>query len=267
MDHDVENMEGISVAAKNFQYSVAHQTVDSFDRDLLELHDQIRDMCVRTHMLEVDLATLFSPDQLIELEKLGESCSDCTQSLETLGSEDLATFNTELRQTLPEQDISLLLSDVTTCTELNEANKEDSHVPMEDATETCMSLVEDGPDTSTSSADSARTNTNIVLAEGSTETSTVFVEGTTETNTVLVERTAETITVLLEGAAQTNTVLVDGTAEPKTVLVECKAETRTLLVEGKTESSTMEHSRENCLNLMEEQTKIIESNMPKDKAC
>lgn len=35
-------------------------------------------------MLEVEIATLFSPDQLLELEKMDQNCTDCSTTLEEM---------------------------------------------------------------------------------------------------------------------------------------------------------------------------------------
>ncbi|XP_012935935.1 uncharacterized protein LOC101846124 isoform X2 [Aplysia californica] len=115
------NAVELSAAVKNFKQSEALESVDGFDRDLMTLQDQILNLSVRTHMLEVDLATLFSPDLILELEKMDQSCVECTLDLEKMACEEFSSLNADAEPPVSQTD-SLLPLD-----QPNEVNDEKSN--------------------------------------------------------------------------------------------------------------------------------------------
>ncbi|XP_060082082.1 uncharacterized protein LOC132561370 [Ylistrum balloti] len=65
----------------NFTHSEAMNEIDRMNRDLNNLRDVMIKHSVRCHMLEVDLATQFSPDLQVALRSTEEDCSRCKEAL------------------------------------------------------------------------------------------------------------------------------------------------------------------------------------------
>ncbi|CAG5129268.1 unnamed protein product [Candidula unifasciata] len=69
---------------KNYSHNAAVEAVSSMNRELQTLYEKYLELGVRSHLLEVDLATQFSPDVVLVLEDLNESCKTCSQAVEEL---------------------------------------------------------------------------------------------------------------------------------------------------------------------------------------
>ncbi|XP_059177533.1 uncharacterized protein LOC131956915 [Physella acuta] len=65
----------------NYSSQKCVDALDLMHRDLHELQDKLLKLAVQSHILEVDLATQFSPDLSLAVDKAVESCLTCTQAV------------------------------------------------------------------------------------------------------------------------------------------------------------------------------------------
>ncbi|XP_033737987.1 uncharacterized protein LOC117325682 [Pecten maximus] len=66
----------------NYTHNVAMNEIDRMNRDLNNLKEVMIKHSVRCHMLEVDLATQFSPDLQVVLRSTEQDCSRCREVLQ-----------------------------------------------------------------------------------------------------------------------------------------------------------------------------------------
>ncbi|XP_021342257.1 uncharacterized protein LOC110442796 [Mizuhopecten yessoensis] len=66
----------------NYTHSVAMNEIDRMNRDLNSLKEVMIKHSVRCHMLEVDLATQFSPDLQAALRSTEKDCIRCREALQ-----------------------------------------------------------------------------------------------------------------------------------------------------------------------------------------
>ncbi|VDI53718.1 Hypothetical predicted protein [Mytilus galloprovincialis] len=66
-------------SAGNHQCVMAE--IDKINKDLQELKDGLVDTSVRCHMLEVELATQFSPHMVSTVRNTKQDCAKCTETI------------------------------------------------------------------------------------------------------------------------------------------------------------------------------------------
>ncbi|XP_021378697.1 uncharacterized protein LOC110466489 [Mizuhopecten yessoensis] len=77
---------------QSYNSNMVTNEIDCMDRELLSLKETMNKQSVRCHMLQVDLATLFSPDKQAVLRATKEDCIKCSETLQTHENDQLSSM-------------------------------------------------------------------------------------------------------------------------------------------------------------------------------